>query len=114
MFALRGIDAQPAAHDGRLVSHAIGAWSIPCTPEYRLDAGFELSQAERFCDVVVRAHLQPEHLVDDIVFGGQHEYGQVADFLTQLLAHCQSIHFRQHQVEDNCIRRIVERRFDAV
>ena len=39
----------------------------------RADATAELSDRERFRDVVVRAQLEPHHLVELVVPGGEHD-----------------------------------------
>ena len=50
-----------------LVAQQVGA------PEHRLHAAAELAHGERLGDVVVRAELEAEHLVDLLGLGGEHD-----------------------------------------
>ena len=58
----------------------------------------ELADRERLRDVVVGAELEPEHLVQLVVAGGQHDDRHAAR-RPQALADLEPVQLRQHQVE---------------
>ena len=74
-------------------------------PQQRPHAAPELADRERLRDVVVRAELEPEHLVELVVAGGEH-HDRDAALRPQALAHLEPVEPRQHHVEDDEIDRL--------
>ena len=66
--------------------------------QQRPHAAAELADRERLRDVVVRAELEPEHLVELVVAGGQHDDRHRA-LRAQALADLEAVEPRQHDVE---------------
>ena len=67
----------------------------------------ELADRERLRDVVVRPELEPEHLVELVVAGSEHDDRHLA-LGPEPLADLETVELRQHQVEDdeiNVLRR---------
>ena len=58
-----------------------------------LDARQQFAHREGLGQVIVRAHLQPDHAVDLVVAGGQHQDGNV-HLLAQDLADLETVQFR--------------------
>jgi hypothetical protein len=77
---------------GRLV-----AW-CRCPPQQRPHAAPELADRERLGDVVVSAELEPEHLVELVVAGGEHHDRNRAP-RSQLLADLKPVDLRDHHVQ---------------
>ena len=69
-------------------------------PEQRPDAAPELADRERLRDVVVGAELQPEHLVELVVAGGEH-HDRHGAACAQALADLEPVQPREHHVEDD-------------
>ncbi len=92
------IDHDVAAVD-QLVA-ATGQVGRRRTPEKRADATSELADRERLRDVVVRAELETEDLVELVVAGGQHDDRDGA-LRAQAPADLEPVHSRQHDVEDD-------------
>ena len=69
--------------------------------EDRLYPRDQLSDAEGLGQVIVGAHLQPDHAVDLGRFGGQHQDRCVMVAGAQAAAEFQPLHARQHQIEDD-------------
>jgi hypothetical protein len=83
------------------------------TAEDRLDAGDELAGVEGLRQVVVRAHLEPDDLVDVLVSRAEHEnrnVGALADAATDV----DPVEIGQHQVEDDQQGRARARLLDGV
>jgi len=76
---------------------------VLATTQHGPDARDQLAMAERLRHVVVGADLQPDHLVDLRVAGGDHDHGH-AGVLPQLAAHLNSGKSRQHEVEQHDVR----------
>ena len=72
-------------------------------PEERAHAAAELVDRKRLRDVVVGAELEPDHLVQLVVAGGEHDDRHRAAG-AEPLADLEPIHVRQHDVEDDEIR----------
>jgi hypothetical protein len=78
-----------------------GASAAPS--QQRLCPRDQLAGAERLGDVVVRAEIQPE---DDVLFlplGRQHHDWHINPLATQRPAHVETVHLRQHDVEEDQI-----------
>ena len=65
------------------------------------DAREQLRRGKGLGQVVVRAGIQPEHLVLDLGFGGEQEHGDAAAALADAAQHRQPVHFGYHDVEDH-------------
>src|SRR6476661_6541890 len=96
----------PAA--GRVGEVAVGP------PEERLDPAHQLAQAVRLRQVVVGAQLQPDHLVDFVVTGGQDEDRRLRAGGAEPPQHLEPVHPRQADVEDDEVRRLVRRELEAL
>ena len=68
------------------------------SPQQRPHATTELADRERLGDVVVGAELEPEHLVELVVAGGEHHDRHRAP-RSQLLADLQPVDLRDHHVQ---------------
>ena len=55
--------------------------------------------------VIVRAQFQTEHLIKGVVFGGEHDDGDIG-CLADFPAYHHAIHARQHQIEQHQIGRV--------
>src|SRR6188768_665168 len=66
--------------------------------EQRAHAAAELPDRERLRDVVVRAELEPEHLVELVVARGEHDDRHRA-LAAETTAHLESVDLREHDVE---------------
>ena len=71
-----------------------------CAAQERPHSTTELADRERLRDVVVRAELEPEHLVELVVPGREHDDRHRARG-AKPLAHLEAVELRQHQVEDD-------------
>jgi hypothetical protein len=71
-----------------------------------LDPQYQLPGAERFDDIVIGADFQAEDAVDFPCPGCKNENGDIfcARVAPKVFAYLQSVHLRQHQVQDNQIR----------
>jgi hypothetical protein len=76
---------------------------VLAAPQHGPDPGDQLAVAERLGHVVVGADLQPDHLVDLRVAGGDHDHGNARD-LPQLAAHLDAGETGQHEVEQHDVR----------
>src|SRR4051794_8304038 len=92
-----GVDVQVAVlDDGALPLAPIGRRAAQDRP----DARHELARVERLREVVVRADLEADDLVDVLVACGQHEDRHVGA-LANPLADLDAVDVREHQVEDD-------------
>ena len=96
------VDLQVARRQRLLVLGAGGAHLRPS--QGGLDARAELAHGERLGDVVVGPQLQPEHLVDLLGLGGQHDDRHRAAG-PQAPAHLQPVHPRHHHVQHHQVER---------
>ena len=94
-------------------SPRLGAGGRADAAHHTLDARLKLAQGEGLGDVVIRAHLKAEHLVNHVVLGRQHQDRDVRRLLPQLAADSQPVHFREHEVEDDGVGAVVQGRLDA-
>ena len=106
------VDAQPAAFVALLRlrrRRPVGA------PQHRLDARHEFARAERLGDVIVRAHLQAEHLVHLRGARGQDQDGHAARGVVgaQQAAHLQTRQPGEHDVENDERRPLPGRQVEA-
>ena len=74
--------------------------------QQRADPRAELADRERLRDVVVRAELEPEHLVELVVARGEHDDRHRAR-RPQPLADLEPVEPRQHQVEHDQVDRLL-------
>src|SRR3989442_15393989 len=74
-----------------------------CAPQQRFGPSDELLGMEWLGQVVVRADLEPDDLVGDLVPGGQHDDRHLAQ-LADLLAYGQAVGAGKHDVEHHEIR----------
>ena len=95
--ALAGIDPQAADLDRPLV--VVVRPRHPGAPQRRLHARAELAHRERLGDVVVRAELEPEDLVDLLGLRGEHDDRHRLALGAQAPADLEAVHPRQHHVE---------------
>jgi hypothetical protein len=95
--APRHVDAQ-LAHLDDLVVQPLARPRRRRAPQQRAHATAELADRERLRDVVVRAQLEPEHLVELVVAGGEHDDRHRA-LGAEPLADLEPVELRQHQVE---------------
>ena len=86
---------------GRIGEVAVGP------PQQRLDPAHQLAQPERLRQVVVRAELQADHLVDLVVAGGQDEDRRLRTGGAQPAQHLEAVDARQADVEDDEVRGLV-------
>jgi hypothetical protein len=70
------------------------------SPEQGFGACDQLLRVEGFRQVVVRTHLEADHLVGDLVARGEHDDRHLAQ-LADLLADRQPVDTRQHDVQDH-------------
>ncbi len=77
-------------------------------PQQRTGAGHQLANTERLGEIIVRAAFQPEHLVAFFAAGGEHQDRHI--LVRALAAHRaadrNAVDTRQHQVEDDQIKRL--------
>ena len=73
----------------------------PGAAEAGADPGQQLAHAERLDDIIIRAHLQPDHLVDFLPFGREHQDRSQAVCLADLPADIVAALFRDHDVEED-------------
>ncbi|TPW17509.1 MAG: prephenate dehydrogenase [bacterium] len=66
-----------------------------------LDPGHELEEAERLGDVVVRAELQAQDLVDFLPARGEHDDRQLVAVGADLAADVEAAHLGQHDIQDH-------------
>src|SRR5581483_10252973 len=94
--AARNVDHEPVELD-TLVGPQLEARDLRA-PEQRADARAKLTDRERLRDVVVRAELEPDHLVELVVAGREHDDRHAARG-AQALADLEPVEPRQHDVE---------------
>ena len=82
-----------------VVEHLGGGLSRAAAAQQGPAAGHQLPQAEGLDQVVVGAHLQPQHPVGLTVTGADHQDGGLVAGRAQLAAEIQSPQARQHQIE---------------
>jgi hypothetical protein len=78
-------------------------------PQQGADARRQLLRAERLDDVVVGAQLEPAHAIRFLAARGEHDdwNRRHRRVLPQRLTHQQPVHARQHEVQQDQIRRIL-------
>ena len=76
-----------------------------CPAQHRSHAQLELTEAEGFGDVVVRAVLKPLDALVLLAPGGEHDQRQVASHRAQPSAHLEPSDAGQHEVEDHEVDR---------
>jgi hypothetical protein len=93
----RHVDEQPHSHDLLLGARSVAARrSSP--PQERLHLRTELGDRERLGDVVVGAELEPEHLVELVVAGREHD-DRHRTTRPQLPADLEPVKLREHDVQ---------------
>ena len=99
-LAARGVEHDVADGDGGLVP-GFGGGAVPVAAAQRgLDARDHLARVERLRDVVVRAHLQPDDLVDVLGARGEHQHGH-ARLAADGGADLEPVEAGHHQVEQD-------------
>ena len=96
-------DIEPPAIEMILLRSLAGACrrgGLLAAPQDGPDARDELAAAERLGQVIVGAHLQTDHAIDLVAFGGQHDDRDVR-LGAQRAAQRQAVLARQHQVEQD-------------
>ena len=83
-------------------------------PQERLDPAHQLAQPERLRQVVVRAELEPDDLVDLVVAGGQDEDRRLRAGGAEPAQDLEAVHAGQADVEDDEVRRLVRRELEAL
>jgi hypothetical protein len=78
-------------------------------PEQGLDPTHQLAQPERLRQVVVRAELEPDHLVDLVVARRQHQHRCLRAGCPEPAQDLEPVHARQPDVEHDEVRRLVGR-----
>ena len=113
--ALAGIDPQAADLDRALV---VGVRARhPGAAQRGLHPRAELAHRERLGDVVVRAELEAEDLVDLLGLGREHDDRHGLALGAQAPADLEAVHARQHHVEDDQVEDLLveaRERFSAV
>ena len=86
-------------------------WSGLLFSQKLLDTGNYIRRGGRLGQVIIRAHLDAGILVYFLCLGREHQYGQVGrgGFGLQTVADFESVHSRQHNVQDNKVGRFPER-----
>jgi hypothetical protein len=75
--------------------------------------GYEFLRLERLDYVVVGARLKPQHDVDGVALGGQHDDGH-AGLGAYLAADVYAVHARQHQIEQHQVGTSIPERLHGV
>ena len=80
-----------------------GAGGGARAPQHGANPREELARVEGLGEVVVRADLEPDHLVHVLALGGQHDDGQGGPLgrRADLAADLEAVHAGQHQVEQD-------------
>jgi hypothetical protein len=76
-----------------------------------VDPGQQFARIERLGKVVVRAHFQPENLIDVLAARGEHDDRHLR-FRADLAAQAEAVFTRQHHVEDDEVDAMVGHRPD--
>ena len=100
----RDVDTQLAALD-ELLALAREMWRRRA-PKESADSAPELADRERLGDVVVRAELQAENLVELLAASREHDDRDVA-LAAQPLADLEPVEARQHHVENDEVDRLL-------
>src|SRR6266545_514367 len=98
------------------LSEAVLGHSLPeprrMPPQAYADAGHQLAQGERLCDVVVSPDLEAEDPVDFLPLGGEHDDRRFDPLAAQLPADVQAAHARQHDVQEDQVRVLLDGEVD--
>src|SRR6185369_6660614 len=78
-------------------------------PEQGLDPAHQLAQPERLRQVVVRAELEPDHLVDLVVARRQHQHRRLRAGCPEPAQDLEPVHAGQPDIEHDEVRRLVGR-----
>ncbi len=100
------VDGQPVPAIG---CDALGGRLQIKPAQHGADAGHQLEVVERLADVVVRTGLQPAHLVNRLVAGGEHDDRHGAE-RANLAQHAVAVHVGEADVEQHEVRSL---RLDA-
>ena len=96
-----GIHAQPAERD--LVPDARGVCEPRVPREVRFDTRDQHAGRKGLFDIVVRTEPQPADLIDVLLPGGHHQYGDV-ERVAQPAAHSKAVQSGQHQIEQDQVK----------
>ncbi len=69
----------------------------------------QLGETKRLADVVVGARVQPDHEVDFVGPGGQHQHGERGAMRTNLSADLEAVHARKAEIENQQVEITFER-----
>ena len=84
-----------------IVEHQLVSHKFALAAGDRVDAGEQFAGIEGLGEIVVRPDVQPQHLVADLRFCGEHQHGRGDLFPADGLQKGDSVHFRHHDVEDD-------------
>src|SRR6185503_11157028 len=82
-------------------------------PQERPDPAHQLAQRVGLRQVVVGAELQPDHLVDLVIAGGQDEDRRLGAGRAEPAEDLEAVHARQPHVEDDQVGRLIRREVEA-
>jgi len=74
--------------------------------KHRVDARDQLARIERFRQVIICSHLEPNDPVHVLAFGGEHDDRHRFSGPAQASADPQAVFARKHEVEDEQVRRV--------
>ena len=97
---LLGFVVQDDAADDQLAGLLLHAPQGGVAPQLAADPGQDLDGVKGFGNVVVRPHVQAQHLVGVLALGGEEDDGDVI-FLPQLGGGGDAVHFRHHDVHED-------------
>src|SRR4051794_10729447 len=117
--SLAALDAPPLEvdHEVLVADHpaATRVGKLPVRPAQEcLDPAHQLAQAERLRQVVVRAELEPDDLVDLVVAGGQDEDRHLRAGRTHAAEDLEAVDAGQSDVEDDEVRGAARRELEAL
>ena len=95
-----GVVVQTDAADDQRAGPHLPAAQLQIPPQLGAHPRQHLHWIEGLGDVVVRAHVQAQHLVGVLTLGGQQDHGDVAG-LSQLGHSGQAVHDRHHDVHED-------------
>ena len=88
------------AADAELGGLHAAAAKLQVAPELRANPRLHLQGVEGLCDVVIRADVEPQHLVAVFALSGQENDGDVGE-LANLRHGSETVHLGHHDIEEN-------------
>ena len=95
-----GLIVQDNPTDHQLAGLLLQAAQCGIPAQLGADPGKDLDGVEGLGDVVVRPHIEPQHLVGILALGSQQDDGYVA-FLPQLGGGGDAVHLRHHDIHED-------------